>query len=122
MSGKKTKTHKMVDGRLLQMNKQFSNLKMKQRDKITRWVYEEYKKYYLREERIPDRNGDEQIVSAVFQKIYDDDIWIPDDEIYAYYHRKNLIYKPDLKMKESRSSKDMFLFIKVLLTRTGVRW
>ena len=42
---KKTKIHKRIDGQLLQMNKKFSNLKMKQKDKITRWVYEEYKKY-----------------------------------------------------------------------------
>lgn len=42
---KKTKIHKKIDGQILQMNKQFSNLKMKQKDKITGWVYEEYKKY-----------------------------------------------------------------------------
>ena len=42
---KKTKTHKKIDGQLLQMNKKFSNLKMKQKDMITGWVYEEYKKY-----------------------------------------------------------------------------
>ncbi len=31
---KKTKIHKKIDGQLLQMNKKFSNLKMKQKDKI----------------------------------------------------------------------------------------
>ena len=35
---KKTKIHKKIDGQLLQMNKKFSNLKMKQKDKITGWV------------------------------------------------------------------------------------
>ena len=40
---KKTKTQKKIDGLLLQMNKTFSNRKMKQKDKITGWVYEEYK-------------------------------------------------------------------------------
>ena len=34
---KKTKIHKKEDGQLLQMNKTFSNLKMKQKDKITGW-------------------------------------------------------------------------------------
>ena len=42
---KKTKIHKKIDGQLLQMNKTFSNLKMKQKDKIIGWVFEEYKKY-----------------------------------------------------------------------------
>ena len=31
---KKTKVHKVVDGQLLQMNKSFNNLKMKQKEKI----------------------------------------------------------------------------------------
>mgnify|MGYP006913025978 CR=1 FL=1 len=31
---KKTKIHKKIDGQLLQMNKKFSDLKMKQKDKI----------------------------------------------------------------------------------------
>lgn len=42
---KKTKIHKKIDGQLLQLNKKFSDLKMKQKDKITGWVYEEYRKY-----------------------------------------------------------------------------
>ena len=40
---KKTKIHKKIDGQHLQMNKTFSNLKMKQKDKITGWVFEKYK-------------------------------------------------------------------------------
>ena len=49
---KKTKIHKKIDGQLLQMNKKFSNLKMKQKDKITGWVYEEYKKYVTEHEKV----------------------------------------------------------------------
>lgn len=115
MAGKKTKTHKRVDGRLLQMNKQFNNLKMKQRDKITGWVYEEYKKYFLREERVPDRNGDEQIVSAVLQKIYDADIWIPDDEIYAYYHRKKSHLQTRLENERKRKFNEYVSFYKSII-------
>jgi hypothetical protein len=37
------------------MNKTFSNLKMKQKDKITAWVYEKYKKYVTENDRIPDK-------------------------------------------------------------------
>ena len=36
--------HKMVDGRLLQMNKSFGQLKQKQREKIAEWMYQTYKK------------------------------------------------------------------------------
>lgn len=48
---KKTKIHKKIDGQLLQMNKSFNNLKLKQKDKITAWVYEEYKKYVTENEK-----------------------------------------------------------------------
>ena len=72
---KKTKTHKKIDGQLLQMNKRFSNLKMKQKDKITGWVYEEYKKYVAEHEKAPDSLADEQIVEAVLDKINEAQIW-----------------------------------------------
>ena len=36
--------HKTVDGRLLQMDKSFGQLKQKQREKIAEWMYQAYKK------------------------------------------------------------------------------
>ena len=36
--------HVKVDGKLLQVNKRFSNLKMKQQEKISAWMYEAYKR------------------------------------------------------------------------------
>ena len=86
---KKTKIHKKVDGQLLQMNKTFSNLKMKQKDKITGWVYEEYKKYVTEHDKVPDLLADEQIVEAVLDKINEAQIWIPDGEIYDYLSREH---------------------------------
>lgn len=80
--------HERIDGKLLQMDKKFSNLKMKQRDKITAWVYEEYIKYYDDNHREPDNAGDTQIVEAVLRKISKAEIWIPNEEIYDYYARK----------------------------------
>jgi len=49
----------------MKWDKKFSNLKMKQKDKITGWVYEEYKKYVTEHEKAPDSLTDEQIVEAV---------------------------------------------------------
>ena len=51
------------------MNKSFNNLKMKQKDKITAWVYEEYKKYVTENEKVPDAEVDEHIIDAVLDKI-----------------------------------------------------
>lgn len=85
---KKTKIHKKIDGQLLQMNKSFSNLKMKQKDKITTWVYEEYKKYVTENERVPDSEADVHIIDTVLDKIDEAQIWIPAGEIASYYYRK----------------------------------
>lgn len=71
------------------------NLKMKQKDKITGWVYEEYKKYVTEHEKAPDSLADEQIVRAVLDKINEAQIWIPGGEIYDYYRRK----KPQLQKR-----------------------
>ena len=68
---KKAKIHKKIDGQLLQMNKKYSNLKMKQKDKITGWVYEEYKKYVTENEKTPDSVADEHIIEAVLDKIHE---------------------------------------------------
>ena len=68
---------------------------MKQKDKITEWVYEEYKKYVTEHDKVPDLLADEQIVEAVLDKINEVQIWIPDGEIYDYYRRK----KPQLQKR-----------------------
>ena len=92
---KKTKIHKKTDGQLLQMNKSFNNLKMKQKDKITAWVYEEYKKYVTENEKVPDSEADDHIIDAVLDKINEAQIWIPSGEIVSYYRRK----KPHLQKR-----------------------
>ena len=38
--------HKMIDGKLIQMDKRYSQLKLKQKDKIAEWMYLETKAYY----------------------------------------------------------------------------
>ena len=68
---KKTKIHKKIDGQLLQMNKKFSNLKMKQKDKIIGWVYEEYKKYVTENEKTPDSAADEHIIDVICNLKYE---------------------------------------------------
>ena len=96
---KKTKIHKKIDGQILQMNKQFSNLKMKQKDKITEWVYEEYKKYVTEHDKVPDLLADEQIVEAVLDKINEAQIWIPDERYTIIIEERNHNFKRGWIMK-----------------------
>ena len=66
--GKKTKIHKRIDGKLYQMNKSFRDLKMKQREKINCWLYEEYKDFVEKNKRIPNVE-DFEITENVLDKI-----------------------------------------------------
>ena len=40
------KNHKIIDDRLLQMDKKYSGLKNKQKDVIAKWLFEETRAYY----------------------------------------------------------------------------
>ena len=85
---KKKKIHKKIDGQLLQMNKKFSNLKVKQKDKITGWVYEEYKKYVTEHDKTPDSLADAQIVEAVLDKINEAQIVDESHNIVYTFHNE----------------------------------
>ena len=82
------KNHIKVDGKLLQTNKRYENLKQKQKDKIMSWLYEAFEAKYLEKERMPDKRGDEEIVDAVYDRIQAADIWIPYGEVYRHYIAK----------------------------------
>ncbi len=76
------------------MNKSYGDLKMKQKDKIANWCYQEYKAYVDRTGKLPDKFGDIDIVDAVYRRIESAQIWIPEYEIDEYYHsRKTRLQK-----------------------------
>lgn len=80
------KNHKMVDGKLLQTDKKYSNLKMKQKEKINLWIGQEIRSYYKENGRMPRKEHEFQIV---FDKLYDRienaGIWIPYGEIHKRF-------------------------------------
>ena len=74
--------HRMVNGRLLQMNKRYGQLKQKQKQKISGWMYEAYQK------QAADNLSDEKVLQLVFDRIKDAKIWIPEHEIVNHYRSK----------------------------------
>ena len=74
--------HRMVDGRLLQMNKRYGQLKQKQKQKISGWMYEAYRK------QAAENLSDEEALRLVFDRIEDAKIWIPKHEIVNHYRSK----------------------------------
>ena len=74
--------HRVVDGRLLQMNKSYSQLKQKQKEKISEWMYQAFRKQTM------ENLSDEKALQLVFDRIEEAKIWIPDHEIVNRYRSK----------------------------------
>ena len=97
----------MINGKLLQTDKRFSQLKEKQKEKISGWLYGEYKRVYDRVGQLPDSRYNDEIIDAAYAKIDDAEIWIPYDEVRQYfYSRKNAYHKRYDKAKTAESEDD----------------
>ena len=79
------KNHIKVGEKLLQTNKNFSHLKNSQKEKINGWLYEEYSKTWKENGRQPGKPQKEIIINSVYEKIEEAEIWLPLEELYAYY-------------------------------------
>ena len=75
--------HFKAGGKLLQADKSYSQLKEKQKTKISDWMYEAYKK------QVREGLSDHEALQMVFDRIDQAEIWIPDYEIeHRYKSRK----------------------------------
>ena len=80
------KNHKMVDGKLLQTDKKYSNLKMKQKENINLWIGQEIRSYYKENRRMPRKEHEfETVLNKLYDRIESADIWIPYGEIYKRF-------------------------------------
>lgn len=82
------KNHKQIDGRLIQTNKKYSQLKLKQKELIASWMYEETKAYYDQYEKIPEGEICSDIVERIYDRIETAGIWIPFGEVYRRYMKR----------------------------------
>ena len=67
------KKHKWVNGQLLQTNKKYSHLKLKQKEKIYQWMYESYRAKREELGRFPDSKDTRVINNACKEQV---DGWI----------------------------------------------
>ena len=79
------KNHEWVDGRLLQTNKKYSHLKLKQKEKIHQWMYESYREFVQKNKRFPEAKDTDTILSPVMLHIEQAEIWIPEIEVEKHY-------------------------------------
>lgn len=82
------KNHMKVDGRLLQTNKKWSQLKMNQKELIDNKLKEEYTGFVLKNNRKLNKEEKEEILSSVYHMIEEKGIWIPFDEVKQHFQGK----------------------------------
>ena len=76
----------MVNGRLLQMDKRYSNLKQGQKEKINIWINEEIRSFYKEGGILPRKQEQFQLVlDRLYQRIDEAGIWIPYGEIHKRF-------------------------------------
>ena len=97
---KRFKNHQLIDGRLLQTNKKFSQLKERQKNLIGEWFYEECLEFFKQTKRFPSsKNEKEVILDVVYQKIEEGNIWIPFIEIKQYFSKKQTKLRNRITLK-----------------------
>lgn len=86
------------------MDKQFSDLKERQKSRIAEWIYTAYREAYLQTGKEPDKEADTVILDSVMEKIEDAEIWIPYGEIVSYYRRRKKHMKKRLEKEEMQEN------------------
>ena len=80
------KNHKYENGKLLQTNKKFSQLKQAQKDKTYNWLKASYKESVLA--KVPIKRQNDYVLDSVHEQIQSADIWLPFNELEQFYNSK----------------------------------
>lgn len=72
--------HFEKDGKLLQADKKYSDLKQRQKEQITRWIEEAFSSYLSNHGKLPDKVGKAQIAGHVLLQMDKVGIWLPEGE------------------------------------------
>lgn len=78
------KNHQMVNGKLLQTNKQWSALKQKQKEWITETAKQAHSKAVQENGKPVSKNEKREIIDAVYEQIEAREIWIPYGEVVKH--------------------------------------
>ena len=63
------KNHEMIDGKLLQTDKKYAQLKLKQKEKIAEWMFQATRDYYMKKYTFPNDKHLEEVVDIVYEKL-----------------------------------------------------
>lgn len=78
---------------MLRTDKQFRHLKQRQKETISLWLYEEYRRLWLEKGHEPYKRNNRKIVAVVMERIEAAGIWIPEQEVSSYFSRRKSHYR-----------------------------
>lgn len=68
------------NGKLLQADKKFSDLKQRQKEQMNSWIEEAFSSYVKKHERVPGEKGRSEIAGYVLLRMDKAGIWLPEAE------------------------------------------
>lgn len=78
---------------MLRTDKQFRHLKQRQKENISLWLYEEYRRLWLEKGHEPHKRDNWKIVAAVMERIETAGIRLPEQEVTNYFYRRKARYR-----------------------------
>ena len=63
------KNHEITDGRLVQTDKKYSHLKLRQKEKIAEWMFQETRDFYTKKYTFPNDKQLSEVVDKVYEKM-----------------------------------------------------
>lgn len=97
------------------MDKRFKYLKQRQQEKINHWLFEEYRRMWIKIGHAPSKCYNEEIIGAVAMRIEDAEIWLPRRELVKYFRSKKPRFRRrvekefQLETVEATEKKDMLV-------------
>lgn len=85
--------HEMLNGKLIQTNKRFFQLKINQKEKIGIWILKVSMSHYTEHRKVPKKKQGIEILWQVYDKIQQAKIWIPFYEFEKQYYAEKFIEK-----------------------------
>lgn len=77
----------------MRTDKQFKHLKQRQKEQISAWLYEEYRRLWVEKGYEPHKRNNWKIVAAVMEQIEAAGIWLPEYEVRDYFYRRKNHYR-----------------------------
>ncbi|USK72228.1 hypothetical protein [Peribacillus asahii] len=95
------KNHEYRNGKLIQTNKKFLQLKQKQKEWINSLLKNKYKAVFIENGKRPSKQVRESILQEVYGAVEEKEMWIPYYEVERFFYSKIFDYESKIRKEHS---------------------